>query len=238
MFGVSGETWFSISFGLLVAVVLFVLQMRRAASAQKERIARANNEIVQSSLRVFASFRDEFNDQDLEKLISAKSRAHGVEKSLLYSSSEVLEDVYVNVLENEYLKQEDRSHIKAKIDNVYDSALLNDAYEEFESIKLSGGFWGVSAIAITSGLFGIVAASVSLWVMISNGPDGISVQSDWTGDFASLFAAAGVALIAAIATRYMRDSLEEKQKSRHKKEEPKSDKDNAVLEIIEGKGHL
>ncbi len=104
--------------GILVSVWLFALGYRRTIGAKRERIRSANDSIVRILLRRVSSENYTPRAADIQRLVDSKARQLKVRPDELLPRDCLLNDVFVQITETEFLPKEKRSEILARLEGV------------------------------------------------------------------------------------------------------------------------
>jgi hypothetical protein len=129
LLSISGETWFGVVIGVVVSVITLVIGLRRTVGAREQRRRTANDEIISSLVRFFASQRRAVQIDEILRLRALKARKYGLSEKLLLPPKELVGDVYAHIFENEYIKTEDRDAVLGEIQNTL-SVLSKEVVEE------------------------------------------------------------------------------------------------------------
>lgn len=102
--------------GILVSVGLFALGYHRTVGAKRERVRLANDSIVRILLRQVSSENYTPQSADIQRLVDSKARQFRVRPDELLPRDCLLNDVFVQITETEFLPQEKRSEILVRLE--------------------------------------------------------------------------------------------------------------------------
>lgn len=104
--------------GIVVSVVLFLLRYRYIVGARKERAYTAKREIVNTLLKIFLFESYQPSQSDVIKIIEGKAILKSVRKSDLYSPHQILNILFVKIIEMENISSEQREYALVRLNNV------------------------------------------------------------------------------------------------------------------------
>lgn len=196
------STWITFAIGLFVTLATFLFSFIRQRNVYVERIDRANQEIVSTITKIIASLRDPLTAQDIEAVISAKCRKHGVVSDKALQAEQILEETLVLVIENEYIPKDEREKIKLEINNCnqeIESNKKEKTEEELEIQKVETrqefrkeAFQSLAASLIVGSMFLTFVSSVEL--------ENIQLYGTFLIENAFIFVLLFIFLISVVAT--------------------------------------
>ncbi len=152
--------------GIIVAVGLFLLGLPRIEGARKARVAAANVDLERILMRRIVVDKYTPNEGDIARLAEAKAREHRVRLADLSSTTQLLNTVYMRIVESDLIPSDQREEIVGRIVPVLTSVEAEPLLEEsVEDITVSHRRVGerlafVAATAVSTSVFGGVVAVV------------------------------------------------------------------------------
>lgn len=156
------ESFISTGLGIFVSVLLFLIGYKQTIGAKKERIEVANNEVVKILIRRIVNDNYKFNLMDIYRLIEGKARDYKVQMSDLLSVEDILNCIYTRIIETDFITQQQREDIIAKIIPKMDY-LDSCKYDETQKPETDNKRSINSQLAIALSLAGIASAIGTLF---------------------------------------------------------------------------
>jgi hypothetical protein len=141
--------------GIVVSVASFLIVYRQTIGARRERVASANADLSRILLRrvVLESFSP--THEEIDRLRDGKSREYRVATSNILMPVELMNVVYTQVVENDFISPDLRKEIVGRISPLFEK--LNKA-EEQEPEPAKGAFFVPALLAISSSALGAAIA--------------------------------------------------------------------------------
>lgn len=116
------ENYLLSGLGILVSILLSLVGYRQTIGAKKERIGIANTDIEKILIRRIVNENYKFNLIDISRLIEGKARDYKVQINDLLSEAQILNCIYTRIIETDFITQQQREEILAKIIPIMDDA--------------------------------------------------------------------------------------------------------------------
>ena len=101
--------------GIAVSVVLFIISLRKAVGAGKERVRSGNDEIEKILVRRIVLEGFEPSAEEIMRLIDTKSRDFRIRATDLLSESQFMNNVYTRIVESDFIPHEQRQELLKRL---------------------------------------------------------------------------------------------------------------------------
>lgn len=121
--------------GVAVSVIFFLIGYRQTIGARKERVGSANRAVYKALLRrlVLEDYSPKIDD--VNRLIEGKAHEFRVSPGDLHPDEQVLNQVFAEIFDNDFIAPEKRSEIEARVSSAFDQ--LNKGKQKLNEARLS-----------------------------------------------------------------------------------------------------
>ena len=227
-----------IAIGVLVSILLFVSTYRKTIGAKKERVTNANKDVEKILIRRIALENYSPTLVDVARLLEGKARDYRVGRGDLLSEEQILNLIYIRIVESELLTSSQRKEIILRIEpflnQIEGAPLVNDETKPIssESVFRKGTIY-VAFMAGTSSILGGVVAYTSDLVQSTSSLENLAKAFFGT-------VAISVVLIAIISFYYWLKSSQEKDSTKSQELEQylrfEEDMNKLIKELDQGHG--
>lgn len=160
------EGYIQTGIGVAFSVVFFLIGYRQTIGARNERIRSANRSIYKALLRrlVLEDYLPKV--EEINRLIEGKAHEHRVTVGDLYPNEQVLNQVFAEVFDNDFIAPEKRLEIEARISQAFDE-LDSRRKSPGDPLAFSAGYQRQKRLAtVLSILASLSGALVSLLLVL------------------------------------------------------------------------
>lgn len=136
------EGYFQTGVGILVSIILFLLGYRQTVGVKKERIRTANKEVEKILIRRVVNEKFNLSIIDIKRLLEGKARDFKVKIEELYSEEQILNAIFTRILETDFINQEQRDNIIAKLNPLIEGA--EEYVDNSEALYFNKSIFGIS----------------------------------------------------------------------------------------------
>lgn len=198
--------------GVFVSVVFFLIGYRQTIGARKERAVAANRAVYKALLRrlVLESYSPKIDE--LNRLIEGKAHEYRVPPSDLHPDEQVLNQVFAEIFDNDFIAPDKRTEIGARVGTAFDE--LARGRQRVDETSVPSGDLArrrsllVAALGLLASLMGALFA---LFLMLGKGlplSDGSSVVKSLVPVF-SVFIASLATVASLSFVKRARESPDE-----------------------------
>lgn len=198
--------------GVFVSVVFFLIGYRQTIGARRERTASANRAIYKALLRrlVLEDYSPKLDD--VNRLIEGKAQEFKVASGDLHSDEQILNQVFAEIFDNDFIAPEKRTEIEARLSGTLDQ--LAKGKQKVDDLRLVNPdqekqrliFLGV--LGLLASLMGALVSSLLLGEKIALfGADANSLKSMLP--VITAFAASLISVVAISFVKRVRESPDE-----------------------------
>ncbi|MBL8388205.1 MAG: hypothetical protein JNK17_08335 [Hydrogenophaga sp.] len=121
--------------GVAVSVIFFLIGYRQTIGARKERVGSANRAVYKALLRrlVLEDYAPKLDD--INRLIEGKAHEFQVSPGDLHPDEQVLNQVFAEIFDNDFIAPEKRSEIEVRVGSAFDQ--LNKGKQKLDESRLS-----------------------------------------------------------------------------------------------------
>ena len=148
---------------IAVGLIAGILTLLKTAGAKREKIKTSYKEIITILIRSLTQSQMNITSKELDRIVRSKCRNYRLNRSDLFSDIEIANDIYTNVLENEFIAPLEKKKILVDIDK-----LINEIPEEKPTEEVTGTIERPQAFV--SMLMAILGTIVALTVLITTSP--------------------------------------------------------------------
>ncbi|TXL68926.1 hypothetical protein FHP08_04425 [Zeimonas arvi] len=190
--------------GIVVSVILFLIGYRQTIGARRERVSSANRAVYKALLRRLVLEEYAPKIDDINRLIEGKAHEFKVSPGDLHPDEQVLNKVFAEIFDNDFIAPEKRSEIESRVGSAFDE--LTKGKQKIDEARLASPDHEKRK-AVLVGILGLLAslmgALVSLFLTIgkelSTGTDISAFRS-----FLPIFAVFFASLVSVIAISFVK----------------------------------
>ena len=148
---------------IAVGLIAGILTLLKTAGAKREKIKTSYKEIITILIRSLTQSQMNITSEELDRIVRSKCRNYRLNRSDLFSDIEIANDIYTNVLENEFIAPPEKKKILGDIDK-----LINGIPKEKPTEEVTGTIERPQAFV--SMLMAILSTIVAMTVLIITSP--------------------------------------------------------------------
>lgn len=176
--------------GIVVSVIFFLIGYRQTIGARRERVSSANRAVYKALLRRLVL--EEYSPKldDINRLIEGKAHEYKVSPGDLHPDEQVLNQVFAEIFDNDFIAPEKRSEIESRVTSAFDQ--LAKGKQTIDEARLASPDLSTRKMLLV-GVLGLLASLlgtlVSLFLTIGKGiPADISAFRSFLPILAVFFA--------------------------------------------------
>lgn len=190
--------------GIVVSVILFLIGYRQTIGARRERVSSANRAVYKALLRRVVLEEYSPKIDSINRLIEGKAHEFKVSPGDLHPDEQVLNKIFAEIFDNDFIAPEKRSEIEARVGNAFDQ--LAKGKQKIDEVRLASPDQAKRK-ALLVGTLGLLAslmgALVSLFLTIGkNIPAGADISA--LRSFLPILAVFFASLVSVVAISFIK----------------------------------
>ena len=115
---------------IAVGLIAGILTLWKTAGAKREKRKASYKEIITILIRSLTQSQINIKPEELDRIVRSKCRNCGINRSDLVSDIEIADDIFTNILENEFIAPQEKAKILSDIDELITKIPVPEVTEE------------------------------------------------------------------------------------------------------------
>lgn len=194
--------------GIVVSVIFFLIGYRQTIGARRERVSSANRAVYKALLRRLVLEEYAPKLEDINRLLEGKAHEFKVSPGDLHADEQVLNQVFAEIFDNDFIAPEKRSEIESRVSSAFDQlAKGKQKTDEARLVSPAQEKRKLLLVVMLGVLASLLGAVVSLFLIIGKGlPTGPDMPTFKA--FVPIFAVFFASLVSVIAITFVKRARE------------------------------